>query len=66
MVVSLESFGEDDELYPLHTPGHPFCDDVEECFCHQDEEAIENLQEWYNDGLISDGDRMRIYTGQTF
>ena len=51
--------------YREHTPDHPFCDDVEGCPCHEDQEAIEELNGYYQDGLVSASDADNIYRGKT-
>lgn len=64
----------DDEyyVYPsiesdmIHTADHPFCDDMS-CDCHSDDnqEAIDELGQQYQDGLVSTGDADRIFRGRT-
>lgn len=51
--------------YREHTTDHPFCDDVAGCPCHEDEENLQTLQNWYNDGLIGETDGDLIYRGRT-
>ena len=50
--------------YREHTPEHPFCDDMS-CPCHQDQEAIDTLHGYHQDGLVSTQDADHIYRGQT-
>jgi hypothetical protein len=47
-----------------HTDGHEFCDDPT-CPCKQDQEAIDSLNGYYQDGLVSAADADRIYQGHT-
>jgi hypothetical protein len=66
---SLDEFGEEYDVYPvenlpLHTPDHPFCDDLT-CPCHEDQEAIAELNGYYETGLVSRDDAERIYRGLT-
>jgi hypothetical protein len=62
----------DDEYYvvpvipvdeAIHTPERPFCDEME-CPCHEDQSNIDQLGEYYQDGLVSTGDADRIYRGK--
>lgn len=52
----------DIELFP-HTPGH-FCPDMS-CPDKEDQDAINQLHAWHQDGLLSDEDRDNIYRGRT-
>lgn len=54
-----------DNDYFLHTPEHPFCYESD-CPCHEDEELIGGLEEYRQDGLVSDQDCDNIYHGRTF
>lgn len=59
-------------IYPIlpgtdwreHTPECPFCGDMS-CECHEDEELIGELNQQYQDGLVSADDADRIYRGKT-
>jgi len=51
--------------YRVHTPDHPFCDDVDGCPCHEDKEAIDELNGYYQEGLVSAQDADNIYRGKT-
>jgi hypothetical protein len=67
---SLDELGEEYYVYPveewpLHTPDHPFCDDLT-CPCHEDQDAINDLNNCYQDGLVSRDDADRIYRGLTW
>ena len=50
----------------IHTPDHPFCDDMT-CPCHSDDnqKAIEALGQAVTEGLASVGDADRIFRGRT-
>lgn len=47
-----------------HTDDHPFCGD-DDCPCHKDEANLQQLNGWYENGLISNDDRIRIYNGMS-
>lgn len=49
----------------IHTDDHPWCDDMS-CMCHTDPNNFALLERWQNEGLISEEDRMLIFTGRTF
>lgn len=51
--------------YKQHTVGRPFCDD-ETCDCKEDQDAINELHQQYQDGLASEQDVQNIYHGRTF
>jgi len=46
-----------------HTEGHPFCTDPH-CPCKEDQDAIQQTYQQYQDGLLSADDRDRIYRGR--
>lgn len=50
--------------YREHTVAHPFCGE-DDCPCHDDEENMQQLQQWYNEGLIGPRDGDHIYHGRT-
>ncbi len=50
--------------HEVHTPEHPFCDDPT-CFCHDDPDAIEQVNQDYQDGLLSAADATRTVGGKT-
>lgn len=62
----------EDYIYPVlqgtdyreHTADHLFCDD-ESCPCHEDDENLAQLNEWYQEGLIGAVDGENIYRGRT-
>ncbi|MGH2507349.1 MAG: hypothetical protein ACRDHZ_08080 [Ktedonobacteraceae bacterium] len=49
--------------YREHTEDRPFCGD-EDCPCHEDDENMAQLNEWYQDGLIGSVDGDNIYRGR--
>jgi hypothetical protein len=50
--------------YTEHDEDHLFCDDPS-CPCHEDEENMGQLQNWYNNGEIGSVDGDLIYRGRT-
>lgn len=50
--------------YREHSEDRRFCGE-DDCPCHEDEENLEYLTEWYNDGLIGSVDGEHIYHGRT-
>ena len=48
----------------IHTAEHPFCNDMS-CPCHEDQESIQQLGGYYQEGLVSEADAERIYRGKT-
>jgi hypothetical protein len=48
----------------VHTPEHPFCFDMT-CYCHSNQEAIEQTARDVADGLLSVEDADRVYRGRT-
>jgi hypothetical protein len=63
-----ENLGEEYYVSPvdpiIHTPENPFCDDMT-CPCHDDTDAINDLNDAYQGGLVSREDADRIYRGRT-
>ena len=64
---------EEDEYYvvpmipvdeTIHSADHPFCDDMT-CPCHEDSDAVGELNGYHQDGLVSTNDADRIYRGKT-
>lgn len=49
---------------PVHTSGHPFCDDMS-CPCHEDQGNIDELNSYHQEGLVSTQDADNIYRGKT-
>ncbi len=47
----------------IHTDESPFCSDAS-CPCHEDQDAIGNLYQHWQDGEVSDQDRDNIYHGR--
>jgi hypothetical protein len=52
------------EEYLPHTDGRPFCNESD-CPCHEDQEAINTLNDQYNNGLVTAEERDNIYQGGT-
>lgn len=53
-----------DSSMGLHNPDHLFCDDPS-CPCHEDQENMETLLEWYEEGVVGPADGDHIYRGRT-
>jgi hypothetical protein len=51
------------EQAAIHTPEHPFCWDMT-CYCHSNQEAIQQTAQDVRDGLLSPDDADRIYRGK--
>jgi hypothetical protein len=47
----------------VHTPEHPFCWDMS-CYCHGDQDAIQQTAQDVTDGLLSIEDAERYYRGK--
>lgn len=52
------------EAYFPHTESNPFCSDPT-CGCHEDAELIAEVNDDYQEGLLSSDDATRIVNGQT-
>ena len=50
--------------YQEHDADHPFCPDSD-CPCHDDQKNMQQLQGWYDEGLIGSTDGDLIYRGKT-
>ena len=48
----------------IHSTEHPFCADMS-CPCHEDAEAVAQVQHWLSEGLLTAEDADRIYRGQS-
>jgi hypothetical protein len=48
----------------VHTEDHLFCDDLS-CPCHSDQDNINELNGYYQEGLVSSTDADNIYRGRT-
>lgn len=46
----------------IHTTQHPFCTDPT-CPCHENMEAVNQVNEWHQDGVISTNDANEIVQG---
>lgn len=54
----LQAYGE----YLPHTDDLPFCNEMD-CPCHDDQDAINDLNDQYQDGLVTAEERDNIYGG---
>lgn len=50
--------------YVEHDEDHLFCDDPT-CPCHEDQDNLDQLQGWYDNGEIGSVDGDLIYRGRT-
>jgi hypothetical protein len=50
--------------YLEHTDGRPFCSS-DDCDCRENQDAIQELNGYYQDGLASRNDVDNIYHGRT-
>ena len=68
VMYAVEDLGNEYYVYPvdpiIHTLENPFCDDMS-CPCHNDTDAINDLNGYYQDGLVSPEDANRIFRGKT-
>ena len=70
--VQTDTEEEEQYVYPIldgtdwreHCPGHEFCTDMS-CPCHQDPDNLDELNEYYQEGLVSAQDADNIYRGKT-
>jgi len=49
----------------VHTPDHPFCYDPD-CSCRNNQEAIQRVQQWVLDGLMTEREASEYISGRTF
>ena len=49
----------------VHTVDHPFCYDPL-CSCHSDQEAIQRVQQWVEQGLMTPDEATNYISGRTF
>ena len=49
----------------VHTPDKPFCYDPA-CSCKNNQEALERVQQWVNDGLMTEFEASEYISGRTF
>ena len=52
--------------YILHTDDHPFCFSDPACPCHEDQEAIQTVNAWVLQGLMTEQEATLYISGQTF
>ncbi len=48
----------------VHTPDHPFCYDPK-CKCHANQEAIERVRQWVQEGLMTEDEASEYLAGRT-
>ena len=48
----------------VHTPDHPFCYDPK-CTCRANQEALQAVQQWVNDGLMTEVEASEYIAGRT-
>jgi hypothetical protein len=48
----------------VHTPNHPFCYDPL-CACHANQKAIERVQQWVQEGLMTQDEATAYIAGRT-
>jgi hypothetical protein len=49
----------------IHTIDHPFCYDPL-CSCHSNQEALQRVQQWIEEGLLMEGEATEYIAGHTF
>ena len=49
----------------IHTIDHPFCIDPA-CSCHEQKEAIERVNSWVQQGLMTQDEATQYILGRTF
>ncbi len=49
----------------VHTPDKPFCYDPA-CSCHSDQAAIERVQQWVQEGLMTEFEATEYISGRIF
>ncbi len=49
-----------------HTEENPFCFTDDHCPCHEDQEAIQRVQQWVNEGLMTEDEATNFILGRTF
>ena len=49
-----------------HTEENPFCFADEHCPCHEDQEAIQRVQQWVQEGLMTPEEATNFIRGRTF
>ncbi len=53
-----------DDLY--HTDERPFCFADPNCCCHEDQEAIQTVHTWVQEGLMTPEEATNFILGRTF
>jgi len=49
----------------FHTEDHPFCFVDPTCPCHENQEAIERVAQWVQDGLLTPEEATNFVAGKT-
>jgi hypothetical protein len=49
----------------IHTANHPFCYDPA-CSCHSNQEAIQRVVQWVEEGLLTKEEATEYIAGRTF
>jgi hypothetical protein len=49
----------------VHTPDNPFCYDPL-CACHSNQKALERVQHWINEGLMTEHEASEYISGRIF
>ncbi len=49
----------------IHTIDHPFCYDPA-CSCHSNQEAMQHVQQWVEEGLLTEDEATLYIAGRTF
>src|SRR5258708_6071419 len=49
----------------IHTADHPFCYDPA-CSCHSNQEAMQRVQQWVEQGLLTEDEATEYIAGRTF
>jgi hypothetical protein len=48
----------------IHTSTHPFCYDPA-CSCHRNQQAIQRVQQWVDEGLLTEAEAAAYIAGRT-
>lgn len=49
----------------IHTIDHPFCYDPL-CSCHSNQQALQRVQQWVEEGLLTADEATKYLAGRTF
>ncbi len=50
----------------FHTEDQPFCYADPKCQCHEDQEAIQRVNQWVQEGLLTPEEATNYILGRTF